>query len=398
MSSKNIVIAFGGVSPEHEVSVLSAMQVIASLEKTNFDLIPLYVTKSGRWLTGDALLELENFQDLDELEKKATRCTFSHNDLGNPILLETEKKGLFGSANSFTIHTIIPSFHGSEGENGAFQGTCEMYNIPYAGSGVFASSLGMDKVKAKELCRSHDIPVVDGFDFYESEWEKDRKTVLSLADKLGYPVILKPVTLGSSIGVTKAENDEELTDAIENSFRYDDNLMIEKAVTPLMEINCSVLGNPENLKTSVCERPLGQEETLSFEDKYQSDGGSQKGMASADRVIPADISDELTEQIQSLSSDIFRTFRASGIARLDFLINADTKDLYFNEINTIPGSFSFYLWEESGMNMRELMLELIDIAVERHRKKTGRIRSYDTNLLNEKAVKGIKGLKGANQS
>lgn len=394
MSSPNIVVAFGGVSPEHEVSVLTAMQVIASLKETKYNIIPLYISKSGRWLTGDPLLEMENYQNLKELHKQATACTFSHDDLGKPILLETEKKSLFRSPKSHAIYVIIPSFHGSEGENGAFQGTCEMYNIPYAGSGVFASSLGMDKVKAKEICRAHDIPVVDGFDFYETEWVKDQKSVFNFAEQLEYPVIIKPVKLGSSIGVSRAENKDELVEAVETAFRYDNNLMIEKAVSPLIEINCSVLGTAQNLKTSVCERPLGTDETLSFEDKYQSDDGSQKGMASADRQIPADISKELTQKIQSLSTKIFKLFRARGIARLDFLVNADTEQFYFNEINTIPGSFSFYLWEESGMNMRQLMLKIIDIAMERHQQKVGRIRSYDTNLLDEKAVKGIKGLKG----
>lgn len=394
MSSKNIVVAFGGVSPEHEVSVLSAMQVIASLRETNFHLVPLYITKSGQWLTGEVLLDIENFQDLDNLQQQAVHCTFSHDDLGKPVLLETEKKGVFSSPESHSIHAVIPAFHGSEGEDGSFQGTCQMYNIPYAGSGVFASSLGMDKVKAKEICRAHEIPVVDGFDFFESEWEENQKSVLDFADELGFPVIVKPVSLGSSIGVAKAEGKIELIEAVETAFRYDDNLMIEKAISPLIEINCSVLGTPQELKTSVCERPLAKEETLSFEDKYQSEDGSQKGMASADRIIPADISDKLTQEIQTLSEQIFKLFRARGVARLDFLLHADTKEIYFNEINTIPGSFSFYLWEESGMNMRELMLELIDIAVKQHQKKIGRIRSYDTNLLDEKAVQGIKGLKG----
>lgn len=394
MSSKNIVVAFGGVSPEHEVSVLTAMQVIASLKDTEFEITPLYVAKSGRWLTGKPLLELENYQDLDSLQQQATRCTFSHDDLGKPVLLETEKKGLFTSPKSYTIHALIPAFHGSEGENGAFQGTCEMYNIPYAGSGVFASSLGMDKVKAKELCRAQDIPVVGDFNFFEHEWIKYQQTVLDAAEELGYPLIVKPVSLGSSIGVARADNKNDLIEAVETAFRYDDNLMIEEAVTPLMEINCSILGTPEDMRASVCERPLGQEETLSFEDKYQSDGGGEKGMASADRVIPADISGELTQKIQSLSKEVFKTFRASGLARLDFLVNSDTNEYFFNEINTIPGSFSFYLWEENGMNMRELMLKLIEIAVDRHQKKIGRIRSYNTNLLDEKAVKGLKGLKG----
>lgn len=399
MSSQNIVVAFGGISPEHEVSVLSAMQVIASLKNSNFDLVPLYITKSGRWLTGEPLLDIENYQDLDALQEKAIPCTFSHDDLGKAVLLETKGGGLFSSPKQYSIHAVIPAFHGSEGENGSFQGICEMYNIPFAGSGVFASSLGMDKVKAKEICKAHDIPVVDGFDFFEQEWEQDQQTVLSLASKLGYPVMLKPVTLGSSIGVMKANDEEELIEAIETGFRYDANLMVEKAVTPLKEINCSVLGTPGDLETSVCEQPLGQQETLSFKDKYQSDGSGQKGMASADRVIPAEISDNLTENIQSLSARIFKLFRASGVARLDFLINSDNEELYFNEINTIPGSFSFYLWEESGMNMRELMLRLIEIAVKKHQEKMGRIRSYDTNLLDEKAVQGIKGLKGKeNQS
>lgn len=397
MSSRNIVIAFGGVSPEHEVSVLSAMQAISSLEDTNHTIIPLYISKSGRWLTGQPLLDLENYRDLDALVSRATACSFAHDDLGKPVLRETEKKGFFSSLKQYLIHAIIPAFHGSEGENGAFQGSCEMYNIPYAGSRIFASSVGMDKVKAKELCRAHDFPVVDGFDFYEQEWDDNQASLLRQAEQLGYPVITKPVTLGSSIGVARAENRDELIEAVETSFRFDDNLMIEKAVYPLTEVNCSILGTPGEIQTSVCERPLGQEETLSFEDKYQNNDSGQKGMASADRIIPADISDELTKKIQLLARDIFKIFRASGVARLDFLVNADNKNVYFNEINTIPGSFSFYLWEESGMNMRELMLKLIDIALKQHQKKMGRIRSYDTNLLSEKAVKGIKGLKGTKQ-
>lgn len=395
MSQRTIVVAFGGMSPEHEVSVLTAMQAIASLKESGYRLQPLYITKSGRWLTGEILLELENYQDLKQLEKDAIECTFSHDDLGKPVLLETQSKGFFSKPKQHPVYAVLPAFHGSEGENGAFQGACDMYNIPFAGSGVFASSLGMDKVKAKELCRAHGIPVVEETSFTEKEWQDQQQEINTRIEQLGYPVIIKPVTLGSSIGVARAGDKKSLIEAVETAFRYDNNLMVEKAVTPLMEINCSVLGSAGEIQTSVCERPLGKEETLSFEDKYQSGEGSSKGMASADRVIPADISDELTGRIQSLSKKIFKTFRASGVARLDFLVNTDTQEVYFNEINTIPGSFSFYLWEESGMNMKELMLQLIEIAVKQHRLKLGRIRSYETNLLNEKAVKGIKGLKGS---
>ena len=395
MNQHNLVVAFGGMSPEHEVSVLTAMQAISSLKETDFKLVPLYITKSGRWLTGEMLLDLENYQDLDKLQQEAVACTFSHDDLGKPILLETQKGGLFSKPASYPIHAVIPAFHGSEGENGAFQGTCEMYNIPFAGSGVFASSLGMDKVKAKELCREHDIPVVDEVAFIEKEWEQNQDSIIRSIEELNYPVIVKPVTLGSSIGVAKATNKESLIDAIETVFRYDEQLMVEQAVHPLMEINCSVMGSPNEAQASVCERPIGAEETLSFKDKYQSEEGGSKGMASADRVIPADISDELTKEIQSMALKVFKTFRAAGLCRIDFLVNAETKDVYFNEINTIPGSFSFYLWEESGISMKELMLNLVDIATSQHQKKMGRIRTYETNLLSEKAVKGIKGLKGS---
>ena len=396
MPKQHLIVAFGGVSPEHEVSVLTAMQAIAALEESDYRIVPLYITKGGHWLTGSNLLKLENYKDLNTLKLEAVACTFSHDGMGRPVLLETENSSFFTKARQYPADVVLVAFHGSEGENGAFQGTCEMYNIPYTGSGVFASSIGMQKVKAKELCRAHDIPVVEGLDFFESEWEENRKEYLQRFEELGYPLIVKPVNLGSSIGVARAETADELIDAVETAFRYDANLMVEKAVAPLMEINCSVLGDAENAKASVCERPLGMSETLSFQDKYQSDSGEgNKGMASADREIPADISEELTRQIRDLSLRVFRVFRASGIARLDFLVKRDTGTVFFNEINTIPGSFSFYLWEESGLSFRAMLDEMIDIAKEGHRRKNGRIRSYDTNLLSEKAVRGIKGLKGS---
>ncbi len=389
---QNVIIAFGGVSPEHEVSVLTAIQALSALEESEYNLIPLYITKSGRWLTGDYLTTLDHYQDMDRLKEEGIPCTFSHNEQGQPVLRELSG-GWFSRPASYPIHAALPAFHGSDGENGGFQGMCEFYNIPFTGSSVLASSVSMHKIKAKELCRAHDLPVVDDIDFREPKWEQDKDSIIEEAKSMGYPLIVKPVSLGSSIGVQRAQNKDELIDAVEEAFRYDDHLMVEATVDPLMEINCSVLGDHDDARPSACERPKGKEELLSFEDKYQSDGGDGKGMASADRVIPADISDELTRQIQQLSLRIFALCEASGVARLDFLVNAETKKVYFNEINTIPGSFSYYLWEESDVSFRELLLEMIEIARQRHRRKNGRLRSYETNLLSEKAVKGLKGLK-----
>lgn len=394
MSQKNLVVAFGGVSPEHEVSVLTAIQAISALANSSYQVIPLYVTKSGRWLTGDHLLDLSNYKDLPTLEKQTQDCAFVKDENGKTFLREQNVTGLFSKPKSFPVYAVLCAFHGSEGENGAFQGVCEMMNIPYTGSGVLGSSLGMDKVKAKLVAAASGIPVTKAVNFYESDWVKEQDDIITVAEEFGYPLIVKPVSLGSSIGVAIANDRDELADAVETAFRYDAHLLIEEAVNPLMEINCSVIGTPEDCKPSVCERPLGKTETLSFEDKYQSGEGAEKGMASADREIPANISEALTKKIQDLSVKTFSVLGASGLARLDFLVNSNTDEVYFNEINTIPGSFSFYLWDKTDIDFTQLMEELIRIALKRHREKNGRVRSYDTNLLSEKAMKGLKGLKG----
>ncbi len=393
MNKKNLVIAFGGISPEHEVSVITAMQASAALSSSEYNLVPLYISKSGRWFTGKSLLELESFKDLKELEKGCIPCLFTHNDLGQTTL-KTNKDGFFSKSESFPVYAVLCAFHGSGGENGAFQGVCETYNVPYTGSGVMGSSVGMDKVTAKALCESAGIKVTEGTDFFEKEWVENEIRLIEKCEEPGYPLVVKPVHLGSSIGVEVVKNREQLTMAVETAFRYDAHLLVEKAVNPLMEINCSVLGTPQACISSVCERPLGKEELLSFKDKYMSESGS-KGMASASRVIPADIDEKLSDQLRTASKTIFRLFGCSGVARLDFLVNSNTGEYYFNEINTIPGSFSFYLWKESGFSFRDLLNEMIAIALEQHKEKNGRIQSYDTNLLSEKAVTGIKGAKGS---
>lgn len=393
MASQHILVAFGGVSPEHEVSVLTAMQAIAGLHERERSVLPLYIAKSGKWLTGSSLLDLENYQDLKKLEQESIPCTLTHDEWGKPVLMELEKRSVFQSRKSYDIEAVIPAFHGSDGENGGFQGLCETLNVPYAGSGVLASSIGMDKIRAKNLCQSQDIPVVEGLTIVENDWEKDSDTFIERAAGLGFPLIVKPVHLGSSIGVEKAENEDALREAVETSFRYDTELLVEKVVQPLMEINCALLGDEYEAEPSVCERPLGSDEMLSYEDKYQRGDSGGKGMASADREVPADIPDSLNKQIQELSVRIFKLFRASGISRIDFLVNSETQQIFFNEINTIPGSFSFYLWEESNYSMAELMDRMLELAHNKHRRKNSRIRSYDTNLLSEKAVKGLKGLK-----
>ncbi|MFN1834999.1 D-alanine--D-alanine ligase family protein [Balneola sp. MJW-20] len=395
MNQKNLIVAFGGISPEHEVSVLTAMQAMAALEESDYQLIPLYITKSGRWLTGNAAQDLNEYQDLSSLEKKAKDCAFVKDENGRTLLRELDSGGLFKKTAEYPVYAVLCAFHGSEGENGSFQGLCESMNIPYTGSGVLGASLGMDKVMAKKVAASEGVKVVKGINFYESDWESEQDDIIQISESMGFPLIIKPVTLGSSIGVFKVMDTPSLIEAVETAFRYDAHLLIEEAIDPLMEINCSVMGTSENCRASVCERPMGKDETLSFEDKYQGDAGSSKGMASADRIIPADISTDLNRRIREMAVKAFKALDAAGLVRIDFLVNAQTEEVYFNEINTIPGSFSFYLWDHSDVSFKQLLEELVEIGIDRHQQKNGRVRSYDTNLLSEKAVKGIKGLKGS---
>ena len=389
---KNILVAFGGASPEHEVSVITGMQAAHALKDSGNSITPLYVSKSGTMFTGGHLLDLEEYKDLKALEAKSALCSFQTDSFGKTTLVESEKKGLFSKPNRYPIDVIFAAFHGSDGENGGFQGLCEMYNLPYTGSSPLASAVGMDKRASKIHAASLGIPVVKDVFITENEWTARRDDTITQIKALGPAVVVKPMRLGSSIGVKRASAEEEIIRAIETAFRYDSHLLVEQAVSPLMEINCSVLGDYEDAKASVCEQPVAADESLTFEDKYMGDEG--KGMASASRLIPAPISDELRNAIQEASVRLFKSMDASGVARLDFLVNKETQQFYFNEINTIPGSFSFYLWEKSGMPFPALMQRLIDLAVKKHREKNGRIRSYETNLLSNKAVKGIKGLKG----
>lgn len=389
----SILVAFGGPSPEHEVSVLTGMQVMASLADTAHTVIPLYVTKAGRWFTGEPLADLATYKDVKLAESAGIECTFAFGANGKAQLRQSSRTGLFASPKTWAVDVVIPAFHGSDGENGAFQGVCDVYNLPFTSSGVTASAIGMDKRLAKAVCRAYGFPVVPDVSFREPEWAGFQSALIEQAEAFGYPLFVKPAHLGSSIGVGRAADRAQLIAAIENAFRYDVSVLVEKAVTPLREINCSILGSPDHAEASVCEQPVGSSDLLSFEDKYQS-GDVTKGMASAERLIPAPIQAELSQSIRSTALGIFKAFGCSGVVRLDFLMNDSTGEVFFNEINTQPGSFSFYLWQHSGLSFTQLTQRLVDVALEQHRIRNGRVRSYETNLLSQKAAKGLKGLKG----
>ncbi len=394
----NIGIVFGGVSPEHEVSIITAMQVAAALDTSRYRPIPVYLAKDGNSYTGTNLFNIEVYKDLETLMLIAQQVHLQAGEHGLAELVTSVPKGWFGQQlQRVNIDVMFLALHGGEGENGAMQGICEMYDVPYTGSGVLGSALGMDKVLSKMVCQSQNVPVVDFVTLRDAEWaNREEEWLDSCEAALGYPVVVKPARLGSSIGISKASNRQQLDAAIEEALRFDEKVIVEKAVQQLREINCSVLGDANDAIASVLEQPLTGEDLLTYQEKYMrggsnegakvagSKGGAQNGsggMAPLDRDIPAPISDEQTREIQALAVRVFQLFECAGLARIDFMIDDATGKVYFNEINTIPGSFSFYLWEPSGIPFDELTHRLIEIARSQNKKKSKRVRSYDVNLL-----------------
>ena len=398
-----VAVLFGGVSPEHEVSIISAHQAMAALDPSKYRPVPVYLAKDGAWYTGDVLLNLENFTDLEGIRARSTKVSLGFSTSGMKLVPETAP-GLFRKKSSATrVDVVLIGLHGGPGEDGGIQGLCESFNIPYTGSGVFGSALGMDKEMSKLIAHQLGIPVVKYVRLKETEWAgREDEHLEQIPASLGLPLVIKPSRLGSSIGISFANDSTELDKAIEEAFRYDDKVVIEYAVPNLVEINCSVLGDPDHATASVLEQPLNDStEFLTFEDKYVREGGksgskdanSGGGMANLDRIIPAPLDQSKTKEIRDLAVRIFQSFECSGIARIDFLMNRQTGEVFFNEINTIPGSFSFYLWKPTGITFPDLMDKLLMLALVRHRSRAARIKTYDTNLLSEKSLKGLKGSK-----
>lgn len=374
----NIGIIFGSRSVEHEVSIITALQVIHVIDHSKYNVIPIYIDKKGDWFTGDKLKNLENFKDLNVLTKGMKRVSI----LPSPFF-QYSVNSFLGMKKGESLDVVFPLVHGTFGEDGTLQGLLELAGIPYIGAGVLASAIGMDKVFTKKVLTAHQLPVTKYVTFSRKEYSENQGLILQrIKENLNFPLFVKPSNLGSSVGISKVTSEDKLTYAIEVASEFDSRILAEEGINELMEINCSVLGNTENPKPSVCEYPISGEELLSYNDKYCSSSKS-KGMKGTRRIIPAPISDTLSSKIQNMAVKTFQAINGYGIARIDFLINKKDESVFVNEINTIPGSLSFYLWEESGMNFSQLIEELIELAIERHRERSKSAYSYESNLLNK---------------
>ncbi len=384
----NVAVFFGGRSVEHEISVISASQAMHAINREKYNVIPVYISKQGKWYTGEKLFDIANYRDMNTLVKNCEEV-FMRPEFGDYNLYRAKTK-LFGSNIYAAIDVVIPALHGTNGEDGIFEGVLETIGIPYAGCNTVSSANGMDKITMKMILKECGIPVVDYVWFTDKQWYKQKDALIEkIESQIGYPVIVKPANLGSSVGISRATNRESLIESIETAEKYSARIIVEDMVENLKEINCSVLGDCDDYQTSTLEEPIKTGEFLSYEDKYMGGTKSAKGMQASQKRIPADLSKELTERIQFLAGETFRVLSCHGVSRVDFMVDNDTQNVYVNEINTIPGSLSFYLWEATGIPFDRLMDNLIQLALKRKREQSMKTTNFDQNIFSLSG--GVKG-------
>lgn len=402
MSRKQLGVIFGSRSCEREVAIISAVQLMRHADPEKYDVIPVYIDEHGGWYTGEKLKDIQSYRPFQPGAAGITRVSLDMTQ-GSGALLAMEKgKGLFGREELKAVARIdcfVIVMHGMNGEDGTLQGMLELANIPYTSCGVGASALGMDKILMKQFFRGGNLPVLPSEWFSRSVYEKEPESVLDQVEKqLGYPVYTKPANLGSSIGVSRAENRDELRDALDLAFEYDRRVLVEKGLTRPIELNCSVIGYDGEAEASPIEMPISGEEFLDFHEKYLAQGGS-KGMASLHRVVPAPIEEGLRDRIQEMSREIFRMMDCKGVVRIDYMFDRESGNLYITEINTIPGSLAFYLWENAGVPYRKLIDRMVELAERAHADKNQANYAYTSDILQgasfgAKGSKGAKGVKG----
>jgi len=387
----SVAVVFGGRSVEHDVSIVTGHQIMRAFDADLFTAIPIYIDREGRWFTGDSLRELKNFKNEITSLAGVTPIVLSPSVQHHGFIINPTASGLFNRSQVQRIDVMFPAVHGSHGEDGTLQGLFELADIPYVGCGVMASAVANDKLMTKHVLRTQGVPVVDSVGFTRTEWLANPERVIAQIEKmLTYPLFVKPATLGSSIGISRADTTALLRAYIDVAAGFDERLLAESAVTRSVEINCSVLGDPNGYQSSVLEQPISWQEFLTYEEKYLSGG---EGMKSAERIIPAPLSPALTARIQEIAIQAFRAINGRGIARLDFLVRPDTDEVFLNEINTMPGSLSFYLWQARGISQTALVSKLVALARDAYAEKRRNTYNYQTSLIALTAERGIKGLK-----
>jgi D-alanine-D-alanine ligase len=383
-------VIFGSRSVEHDVSIVTTQQVIQAMSPDKYEVVPIYITRGGKWLTGPSLTDLQTFrtENLEELmgikETIVSPSVQHHGMITPPVAGYLLRNALR------RLDVVFPVIHGTHGEDGTLQGILEMADIPYVGCGVMASAVANDKIIAKSVLRENGIPVIESVAFRRNDWLSNRDQVIERIEEMGYPLFVKPATLGSSIGIGRPVDRASAIASIDVALNFDRRVLVERALVGAIEVNCAVLGNEEP-RPSLVEQPISFEEFLTYEEKYMR-GGPANGMKGAERKIPAPISDELTDRVRQMAVDAFKTIDGRGTARVDFLIKDG--EPYLSEINTMPGSLAFYLWQAEGISPSSVIDELIRLAHEAAADKRRTMYDYKTGLVDHAAARGLKGVKG----
>lgn len=378
----NLAVLFGGKSVEHEISVISALQALKAFDQDKYNLLPIFISKNNEFYFGEALKNIENYRNLPKLLAQCKPVRLERK--GDKTYLMPSDEKVFGKMKPIAaIDVAFPIVHGTNVEDGNLQGFLHTLGLPFVGCDVFASAVCMDKFATKMILASTDVPVLPCLKFANKDFENRAAVIKKIETQFAYPMIVKPINLGSSVGISKVANQAELTEAIDVALQFAEFFLVETAVTDLKEINCSVLGDSKEVLASECEEPVSSDKILSYTDKYVAGGKASKsaGMASLKRKIPADIAPELRQKVQTFAKTAFQALGCSGVARLDFLYDQTSGELWLNEVNTIPGSLSFYLWEATGMKYSELLDRLVDLSLKRQRQAELLNFSFDTNIF-----------------
>ena len=400
-------VIFGGESVEHEVSIISAIQAMNKLDEEKYEIIPIYITKDREWYTGDMLKDIEVYQDLNLIKRYSTNVVLYYKN-GSYVL--QKKNGLFKSVVK-EIDIAFPIVHGTNVEDGVLQGYLQTIGIPFVGSNVYGSVAGQDKTIMKDIWKEADLPMTKYVWFYDTEYRQDKDEVLAKIKGLKYPLIVKPATTGSSVGISFCNDVDSLKEGIDEAIQYDTKVIVEEVVQNLKEVNIAVMGNYENQKVSAIEEVFSGNHFLTFQDKYIGNGKGKlkgfkkgaikttsKGMASANRKLPADLDPKMQKEIETIAAKAFKVLGSSGNSRIDFLVDEKSKKVYINEINSIPGSLAFYLWDAKDINFTQVLDDMIQIGIKDYKKRVSKTHSFESNILAgfaaNNGVKGMKGMKG----
>ena len=380
-----IGVIFGGKSVEHEISIVTAIQAMEQIDHEKYDVVPIYITKDLVWYTGGCLRYIDSFKDYDLLKRYAKKVNLINKD-GRFILQST---GLFKREIDY-IDLAFPLVHGRGTEDGSLQGYLEVTGVPYIGSDVYSSAVGQDKVFMKQILEANNINVVKYTWFTNDDYAKNKEEIFQKINEMHYPLILKPSSLGSSVGIEVVKQKEELDAAIDRVLKYDDKAMVEELLSDIREFNCGVLKSNGRIQVSTVEEILNDKDYRKYSDKFIWDNDDN---AVVKRVFPADISSKLEEEIKKTSQDTFRILNNSGVARIDFLYDNKAKKLYVDEINTIPNFLTHHMWGELNITYKTLIDLLITDTINKVKRRDTMNLTIDSDILKKITSKNIMELK-----